>query len=323
MTRRTKLRTSYCASLFSLSAPLREFVLGMVWRTGDESTTIQGPGKRGLRTRHFKNQNHSVAFLTLSIFASTLFPSLLIAQSEMLDQAIETYSMAIESKQRDRRLDQFARAEQMFTQVIEEQKSQGLAPNVDLLTNLGNASLQAEHVGAAIVAYRKALLADPNHAQASQNLAFARSTLPDWAQRSSTEALVDTLFFWRSLVSTRQITGLSALVFLLAAVLISVGIVTQNLLWRNLALVPLIVWLVLGLSVILQARQEEPEAVVIADDAILYSADSENSPPRLAEPLPDGTELSVLQTRNRWSEVRIAGRTGWVRSSALASCPVN
>ena len=183
--------------------------------------------------------------------------------------------------------------------------------------NLGNAALQAEHVGTAIAAYRRALHLDPGHSRANQNLAFARGTLPDWAQSASTNDLVETLFFWRRLYSAYQIATLSAAAFLLAAVLVGIGIALRSPAWRNLGLLPLVVWGILGISLWWPVQGTTGDAVVSAQSATLRSADSENSPPRISDPLPDGTELSVLQHRDRWTEVQLGNRSGWVRSSQL------
>ena len=94
----------------------------------------------------------------------------------------------METKDRHLRLEKFARAEQLFRQLIEGDAQQPPIHNVELYVNIGNAALQAERLGPAIAAYRRALALVPQQAQAQQNLAYARSLLPDWIRREEATA---------------------------------------------------------------------------------------------------------------------------------------
>lgn len=240
------------------------------------------------------------------------------ALAGFLNSAIGEYSAAMDAKGRDARVAAFERAEQLFSQVVASVKESGGEPSASLLVNLGNSAIQAGNVGNAIVAYRLALKRDPSHAQATQNLAFARGALPDWARRESEAALVDTLFFWRNIYSNSQIYSLMGLLFLAAALLVAIGIAMKRPLLRNLAILPFVLWCILMTSIVLDRSQATSEGVINAEYSMLHSADSENSPLRLANPLPDGTEVEILQERDRWTEIRMSGKTGWVRSSTLA-----
>ncbi len=240
-------------------------------------------------------------------------PSTSAAEEAGLDAAIEEYSAAMEAQGRDERLRRFSRAEQLFRQAIEDPSTQAGA---DLFVNLGNAALQAEHVGSAIVAYRRALLLEPGHRQAKQNLRYARSMVPNGTGAEETSDLIDTLFFWQTLASREQIQLVAACFFLLAATLFSIGFAGKRSWLCSLALVPLSIWLLLLLSTA-PMGQTSDEAVVVSGDTILHAADSENSASRLSQPIPDGTEVKILQTRDRWTEIQIAGRSGWVLASSL------
>lgn len=257
--------------------------------------------------------------LACSVLFHLAVPQPVCGSEGLVEKAIEEYTSAMEVKERNQRLAKFARAEQMFRQATEELAESGRTASPGLLVNLGNAALQAEHVGQAIVAFRQALQQNPGDLQAQQNLAYARRTLPDWAARSAETELVDTLFFWRSMYSDRQIQVTGALMFLLGAGSLGIWIATRRALWRNLAIVPGVVWCVLLGSSFLSPGQSMAEAVVTSGGATLYSADSENSPPRMSDPLPDGAEVEILQLRDNWTEVRVTGRTGWVRSPMLTA----
>lgn len=240
------------------------------------------------------------------------------AENPQLQQAVDTYAAAMEMPDRDQRLQEFARAEQLFRQVIAGSEKQPAIENAELYVNLGNAALQAERLGPAIAAYRRALALAPHHPQARQNLAFAREQLPDWARREDGIGLIDSLMFWRTFMSRDQTLLASAACFFVAAVLVACGLATRRTWPRTFALLPLLVWVVLLLSLWLTTdRDAKWNAVAIAESAV-YAADSENAAPRLAKPLPSGTELSVIQQRDRWVEVLMPdGRTGWVLASTI------
>lgn len=235
-----------------------------------------------------------------------------------VEQAIAQYAVAMEATVRDERLLQFSRAEQLFRQAIDALLAKNEEPSADLWANLGNAALQAEHIGIAIMAYRNALAIAPNHDRANQNLAFARGLVPSWAQTQDESGLVDTLFFWTQLYSRTQIVVTAAACFLATALLLSASIATSRVLFRNLAIVPLCVWALLLLSIVLTGQSNGTQAVIRVAEETLYSADSENSSPRITDPLPDGTEVEIIQTRERWTEVRFSGRSGWLHTAALA-----
>lgn len=240
-----------------------------------------------------------------------------MADEATIAQAVNEYSAAMDAEQRDQRLLSFARAEQLFRQAIDQQiESEGVA-NTELLVNLGNAALQAEHLGAAIVAYRRALIMQPSHQQARQNLQFVRTLLPDSVRADQSTQLVDTLFFWKSLISRSQLRLLTAVCFLFTAGLLTIGFVLSSG-WLRLSGVGVsLMWCVLLGSLWWDRSDPSTEAVVVADEAFLYSADSENSSLRLADPLPNGTEVRILERRDRWLEIEVTGRTGWIHGSTV------
>ena len=110
---------------------------------------------------------------------------------ELLARAIDDYGRALDTEERDQRLESFHRAEMLFERVIESGAS-----SPGLYTNLANAALQAERLGQAVLGYRRALLLDPDHPREVQNLAHARALLPDWVPRPEPAGVLDSFFFW-------------------------------------------------------------------------------------------------------------------------------
>ena len=54
------------------------------------------------------------------------------------------------------------------------------------------------------------------------------------------------------------------------------------------------------------------------DEVTLRSADSAGAVPAFDQPLPAGTELTIVETRDAWVRVRLAdGTAGWVSASVV------
>ena len=154
---------------------------------------------------------------------------------EMLEEAIREYQAALDCPTRDARLERFQRAELLFAGVIEAASNRdgrstpaGCSP--ELLVNAGNAALGAEHLGPAVLAYRRALSLDPDHRRARQNLHHARSLLPDWVPRPEEGGWLDTFFAWNTRMSSAERRSLAALMFVAAA-----GLFAASLRWRRAA----------------------------------------------------------------------------------------
>lgn len=239
--------------------------------------------------------------------------------SAILEQAIEEYDAAMEANGRDIRIQKFGRAEQLFRQAMESLPDSEQASS-DHWLNLGKAALQAEHIGTAIVAFHVVRDRQPDNADAIQNLQYARSVIPEWARQDQASALTETLFFWRGFLSDRATHIWAAIAFLFACLLWAIGLVKKVAIVRNLAAVPLIVWVVLLASTWVM-NDGSTKGVVVAAEAKLYSADSVNSSLRIPRPLPDGAELTILSTRDDWTEVQFDGRRGWLKTNRLSLIP--
>ncbi|WP_417739591.1 hypothetical protein [Rosistilla oblonga] len=241
--------------------------------------------------------------------------------NKSLEQAIEAYNEGFAAVEREQRLRHFRRAELLFAQVAEA----GEIENASLYVSLGNAALGAQRIGPAIVAFRRALAIDPSNRQARQNLEHARTLLPDWVPRPEATAtsfgsLVGALFGESVARSADQIYLLASIAFLAAAVLLALAIRTDRKGIRNLAGVLALIWIAfLGTAVWKSYQPTAAVAVVILPDTTARAADSINSPSRLPEPLPSGTEVQVMEDRSDWLRVRLFdGRDAWLPASSVA-----
>jgi hypothetical protein len=240
---------------------------------------------------------------------------------QLLDEAVGQYRAALDCTDRDERLAAFRRAELLFAQLVggdKEGRSDAIR-NADLYVNLGNAALGAERLGPAMLAYRRALALDPDHHRASQNLDHARTLLPDWVPRPEKGGLLDTFFFWSRRLSVIELQTYAAFAFLIAAGLLACSIRWRQPMLRNLAVLPGFVWiLLLGVMLLRSSGDDGAAAVVIIPEVTARSADSPGAPPRLPQPLPSGTEVQIVETREEWSRVRLFdGRDVWLPASAV------
>ena len=233
--------------------------------------------------------------------------------TEGLEQALTVYAQALEDPNRDSRIAKFAHAEFGFSKLLESG-----AWNAALLTNLGNAALQAEHRGEAVLAYRRALLLDPEASAAIQNLAHVRGLLPSWVPRPDSSEGLQALFFYRK-IPVVQRANLAAGFFVFAAVSLAVSNRRRDGAWRGLALMGGLAWALLLASVLLdQDPRRGRGAVVTAEETLARSADSRLAALALPEPLPAGAEVEILEHRAEWTRIRLHnGREVWVRGSRV------
>ena len=231
-----------------------------------------------------------------------------------VEEAIASYRAALDTSKRDLRLEGFRKAERLFSRT-----ANGGASNPELYTNLGNAALQAEHLGAAVLAYRRALAIDPDHPRAVQNLEFVRTLLPEWVPKPESGGLLDSFFFWHKTLARSDRSLGAAIAFAIAVLLLAAAIRFGQSTLRTAAILPALVWAALIASVAVDdvgARLDE--AVVIADEAVARAADSALAPSTLPAPLPGGVEVRILERRSPWIRIRLAnGRDAWVAESAL------
>ncbi len=237
-----------------------------------------------------------------------------VGPGDLLSRALDTYARALDTEERDQRLEAFHRSEMLFERLVESGNG-----SPELYTNLGNAALQAERLGQAVLAYRRALLGDPDHPRALQNLEHARALLPDWVPRPEPAGVLDSFFFWHRTIPLDARAFAAALCFAAAALALAIGIRLGQSGWRNAAWLPGLAWMALAASVWLDpGAGSGDDAVITAAEVVARSADSALSPAAFPQPLPGGVEVRVLERRPPWLRVRMAGgRDAWIGESSV------
>ena len=272
--------------------------------------------KNDIRVKISECLKHFIMFSIITFI--TEFPVEVSGSLEdKIKQAFTAYSQAQEATKRAARMENFQRAQYLFALVSE----QGVE-TAALYTNIGTAALQAENLGNAVLAFRRALEIDPDYPQALQNLQQARALLPAWVPKPIEESTLDSFFSWRRSLSTAEQSGIAALLFLLCSIGFATSIRWGLVLARNLALLPLLLWMVFVVSHIVDITTNEGrDAVIMVGDTIARVADSANAPQRFSQPMSAGTEVKVLEVRDdsNWAHVSLFnGRDAWVNFASLS-----
>lgn len=178
-----------------------------------------------------------------------------------------------------------------------------------LYFNLGNAFFKSGQLGEALAAYRHAERIAPRDPELRANLQFVRgqvqgpTLLPDGPQR------------WVTTLTLNEWTTFAAVVFWLW--LASLVLIQFRPTWKQ----SLRGWLwfggiaTLALCICLAAAYASSSAktaIVIKKDAVLHNGPLDEAPGGIT--VHDGAELSVIDDKNDWLQVRIDGnRIGWLK----------
>lgn len=185
----------------------------------------------------------------------------------------------------------------------------------ELLADWGNAALGAGDVATAVLAYRRALALDGSNTRARHNLAWLRSRQAEVFRPAHGSGATDTLLFFHHWPAARKmIVGAAAFAVAILLLVPWSGRRRRGLV--GLAVIPFAVWLAMIASVVLEDHHADDG--VVMDDVVMRAADSAGAPAALAQPLPRGTEVTLLERREAWSRIQIAnGTSGWVPSGAV------
>ena len=246
------------------------------------------------------------------------------AREDRLRQAVEAYQTAMDTPDRAARINHFHQAELLFQQLIANDDGASSPheslQNADLYVNLGNAALGGEHLGTAILAYRRALAIDPDHARAQQNLKHARDILPSWVPTPDDRVRFDSFLGFLQRLTVGELQSVAAVMFMLTMILFAAALRFQQTMLTKLAVIPGCLWLLLMITSLLRlVNRDVGAAVVIVPEVTARAADSQGAPPKLAQPLPSGTEVLIVEQRDDWSRVQLLdNRDAWLPTSALA-----
>jgi tetratricopeptide (TPR) repeat protein len=187
--------------------------------------------------------------------------------------------------------------------------------NGHLFYNLGNAYMKAGRRGRAIACYRQALRYRPRDPYVKANLQFG---LGSGTPLRGRRKVVDFVLFWQDWIGYRTKFQLAASVgaFALLGGLAGRFFAARRLFYG-------LSWGLLAVTLILAGsagydwvRFEWVErGVIVSDQVEARKGNSESYAPAFNQPLAEGTEFLLLESRGDWRRIRIEGSgEGWIES---------
>jgi hypothetical protein len=289
------------AAAVPLSADLRSDAAGLLRRWTTEARRSRAT--RGARTA-------AIMLLAVGLGLASRANAAPAANGGALDDGRAAYQEAMQlTGNATARKAAFARAATAFGEA-----ARALPDRPELLTDWGNAALGAGDVATATLAYRRALALDGGNARARHNLAWLRSR-QSTTFRPAVGGATDTLLFFHAWPRARKLL-VGSCAFAIAILLVVPWSGRRRRGLAGLALLPLAVWIAMLASVVLEDRHLDD--AVVMDDVVLRAADSAGAPAALSQPLPRGVEVTVVERRDAWTRVRLAGGVaGWVPAGAV------
>ncbi|UCE61742.1 MAG: tetratricopeptide repeat protein [Phycisphaerales bacterium] len=205
----------------------------------------------------------------------------------------------------------FRQAHDMFQAVVDA----GI-DNEQLYYNLGNTHLRLGEIGEAIADYRRAERLGPNDQRLISNLRFARSLRSDHIEPTGKRTFLRTVFFWHYSWPPQTRKTAAMIGYALFWLLLAVRALLPRVRIGYPALVCLLLWVPLGLSVAidLPSRTRSAEGVLVNNDVVVRKGNGESYDPQFRQPLHEGVEFRVIEQRGGWLRIELTdGSQGWVR----------
>lgn len=207
------------------------------------------------------------------------------------------------------------------------------ADGADAFFNLGNALLRADEVGEAIVAFRRAERLAPDGDDIAANLAEARRRVDRPIEADATDLSFSSVASWWSPLTSRTRLTIASIAWILFWALLFVrrGMndprrraeresITAG--WRAGLVLTFTLALVGGATVVADVLLPNwrPVGVVTASEAILRSGNGSGFESVVTEPLSEGVEFAIEESRPGWWRVRLPDETvGWISMDDAAS----
>jgi tetratricopeptide (TPR) repeat protein len=232
----------------------------------------------------------------------------------LLDEAQRAFDRGVELRQASpaEAASSFRQAADKFQLIVDS----GLR-NGRLYYNLANACLESGRLGRAIANYRRAARLLPGDGRVEHNLNYARSLRRDQIEAAGQQAFLHTLFFWHYGTSPRLRYVPAVALYVLFWLLMIARTFVRRWRWRYVLVPVLVVWVVLGCSVAVEAYQRSTSlaGVLVADEVVVRKGNGEGFEPQFKQALHEGLEFAVLERRHDWLLIELPdGKTGWVRA---------
>ncbi|RMD82532.1 MAG: hypothetical protein D6820_03550 [Lentisphaerae bacterium] len=258
-------------------------------------------------------------FLSLHIILRASTPA---SASTTLEQAQHTFRQALATEKSDPKLaaKEFQHAAALFRSLVEEHAIH----NAKLFCNIANAYYKAGDYPAAILWYRRALILEPYNRKIRENLIAAKIQAHTYHEPKSSPAnfIIDLFLFWHTDFPHQTRNILFLLFYILSFLTLTAAIWWKQ--RRNLlimaAIVPFVLATMFAASILYDHHRftTSREVVVMNPGMVLRQGDATSYQAVSSDPIPPGSELSLIQRRNGWVNVRTPdGTEGWLPAASV------
>lgn len=194
--------------------------------------------------------------------------------------------------------------------------------SANLYYNLANAHYKLDHIAPSVYNYEKALLLDPNHKDAQNNLVFAQNmtldaieTLPKGSLSKIVDGIISKLSYngwaWLAVVASVILVVFFFLYYFSATT-------TKKRVFFTLFVVSTLVMIFSVVFAYLQydIQQKKKFAIVFAEESTVLSEPNPSSSNAFI--LHEGTKIKLLDEFNNFYKIELAdGRQGWIKENDL------
>lgn len=247
-----------------------------------------------------------------------------LTRREMVEHALRSFDQAVALKDASS-----PQGQQLYAQALDgfETLIKDGIQNPHIFYNAANAEVRLGMIGAAIADYRRALQLQPGNEDVRANLQFARSLSPLQIEPSPVSSVAHMLFFWHFRTASHSRLTAAIIVYVAFWILLIIklrsGRPNSALSWT--AATCAFIALVVGGSAVLDLLNAKyhKEGVTIADSSILRKGNGEGYQPQLVNPLPQGVEMQIIESRDdidgqTWHHVELPdGKNGWIRADHI------
>ena len=204
-----------------------------------------------------------------------------------------------------------------YQEILDEENT-----STDIYYNLGNCYYKTKNVPNAILNYEKALKLKPDNKDAIFNLAMANKLTVDKIDRLPELFIGNT---WRNLVSSKTVDSWAyftvGLIFLSLLFFVTY-LLMQQVIIKKSSFYAGVIFLGFSLFTFLMASQHNSiikqsyEAIIFKPTITIQSEPNSNSEALFT--LHEGTKVTLLETSNEWSNIKLPnGNIGWIKSTNL------
>ena len=188
--------------------------------------------------------------------------------------------------------------------------------NSKLYYNLANSYFLTDQLGKAIINYRRAEQLDSTDPDIHKNLNYARSKRVDQFATTSKRKVLQRLFFWHydfSMQTRLIIGGISLTIFCLWLILKSWFVRWPAALPVCAVMFLIMISMALSISTEFYSIANHRSGAIIAGSVIARQGDGMNYPQSFTDPLHEGIEFELLESRPDWLHIKLSnGLDTWI-----------